>query len=138
MSALCLSACTTNKTVVSNTANLSKYQYATIADVMGYGGSAALMNMEVEIYNALSATRLQVIGDKQVSSLSDVQRQALLIVRFSASQNDDESVVSINFVDYLTGVPVVSCRGAYGMGWTKNDDMRVAISNAVKQMKKLF
>jgi hypothetical protein len=136
---LCIfTSCTTSRVVVSNSANLAGYNYATMTDVMGYSGSAALMDMEVRVYDALSATRLRVVGDGQISQLSDTQKQQLLMVRFSASQNDEESVVSINFVDYMTGRPIASCRGAFGMGWTKDHDMKVAIDRALEQMKKLF
>lgn len=134
-----LSSCyTTSRAVVSDSANLAKYNYAAMTDVIGYTGSAALMDLEVSIYNALSATRLQVIGDGQLALLSDDQKKQLLIVRFSASQSDEESIVSINFVDYMTGKPVASCRGAYGMGWTKDHDMRIAVDRAFEQIKKLF
>ncbi len=138
ISLIWVTACTSTKSVVSSSANLEKYNYATITNVMDYGGAAALMNIEVEIYDALSSTRLQVIGDKQVESLSDIQKQELLLVRFSASQSEEESVVSINFTDYRTGKPIASCRGAYGFGWSKENDMRVAINRALEQMKKLF
>ena len=57
-------ACTTSRTVVSDSADLSKYKYATISDVMNYAGSAALMDMEVKVYDVLSQTRLRMIGDK--------------------------------------------------------------------------
>jgi hypothetical protein len=129
---------TTNTAVVSESANLSKYNFATISNVMDYKGSAALMEIEVKIYDALSNTRLTVIGDKELDSLSDVQKSELLLVRYSASQSSAESVVGINFVDYLTGRPVASCRGAYAMGWNEEHDMRVAIDNALIQMKILF
>jgi len=138
ISLICFTACTTTKSTVSNSANLEKYNYATITNVMDYSGAAALMNIEVEIYDALSSTRLQAIGDRQVDSLSNLQKQQLLLVRFSASQSEDESVVSINFTDYRTGKPIASCRGAYGIGWTKEKDMREAINRALEQMKKLF
>jgi len=138
ISLIWFTACTTTKSIVSNSANLEKYNYATITNVMDYSGAAALMNIEVEIYDALSSTRLQVIGDRQVDSLSDLQKQQLLLVRFSASQSEDESVVSINFTDYRTGKPIASCRGAYGIGWTKEKDMIEAINRALEQMKKLF
>ncbi|OQX75802.1 MAG: hypothetical protein B6D61_09785 [Bacteroidetes bacterium 4484_249] len=133
-----ITSCTTTKSVVSDSANLEKYNYATITNVMDYSGAAALMNIEVEIYDALSSSRLKVIGDKELESLSDIQKQELLLVRFSASQSDDESVVSINFTDYMTGKPVASCRGAYAFGLTKQNDMKVALNKAIEQMKKLF
>lgn len=97
-----------------------------------------MMDIEVKIYDALASTRLHVIGDKQTTSLSPDQKQQLLLVRFAASQNDSESAVSINFVDYATGVPVASCIGKYGLGLTKNNDMKVALDKAIQQIKYLF
>lgn len=133
-----LVSCTASRTVVSNSANLEKYKYASLTDVMNYSGSAALMDIEVKVYDALEATRLEMIGDKRINELSfDIKKQ-LLLVRFSASQNDEESIVSVNFVDYMTGKPIVSCRGAFGLGWDKDGDMKGAINRVVEQIKKLF
>ena len=121
-----INSCTTSKSFVSNSANLEKYNYATITNVMNYGGSATLMNIEVEIYDALTLTRLKVIGDNEINSLNESQKEKLLLVRFSASQSDEESVVSINFTDFITGKPIASCRGAYAMGWSRENDLEVA------------
>ena len=135
---LCFIGCTTSRTVVSETAILEKYKYATLTDVMGYNGSAALMDIEVKIYDAVESTRLKMIGDKRIEDLSDEQKEQLLLVRFSASRSDEESVVSVNFVDYMTGKPIASCRGAFGLGLDRNGDMEVAISRVAKQIKELF
>lgn len=135
---ICLVSCTASRTVVSNSANLEKYKYASLTDVMNYSGSAALMDIEVKVYDALESTRLKMIGDKRINELSFEQKKQLLLVRFSASQNDEESIVSVNFVDYMTGKPVASCRGAFGLGWDKNGDMKGAINRVVEQIKKLF
>lgn len=135
---ICLVSCTASRTVVSNSANLEKYKYASLTDVMNYSGSAALMDIEVKVYDALESTRLEMIGDKRINELSFEQKKQLLLVRFSASQNDEESIVSVNFVDYMTGKPVASCRGAFGLGWDKNGDMKGAINRVVEQIKKLF
>lgn len=107
---ICLVSCTASRTVVSNSANLEKYKYASLTDVMNYSGSAALMDIEVKVYDALEFTRLEMIGDKRIDELSFEQKKQLLLVRFSASQNDEESIVSVNFVDYMTGKPVASCK----------------------------
>lgn len=134
----CFVSCTTSRSVVSDSANISKYKYASLTDVMNYNGSAALMDIEVKIYDALESTRLEMIGDKRIGDLSLEQKEQLLLVRFSASQNDEESVVSVNFVDYMSGKPIASCRGAYGLGFDRNGDMKGAISRVVEQIKKLF
>ena len=133
-----LISCTTGRTVVSNSANIEKYRYASLTDVMNYNGSAALMDMEVQIYDAIEATKLIMIGDKRINELSLEQKEQLLLVRFSASQNEDESVVSVNFVDYMTGKPIASCRGAFGLGLSKNGDMRGAVGRVIKQIKELL
>lgn len=135
---LCLTSCTTSRTIVSNSAELDKYKYASLTDVTSYNGSAALMDIEVKIYDAVSETRLEMVGDKRIIDLSPTQKSQLLLVRFSASQNNDESVISVNFVDYVTGKPVASCRGAWGLGWDRNGDLNGAISRVTKQIKELF
>lgn len=133
-----VNSCTTSKSFVSNSANLEKYNYATITNVMDYRGSATMLNIEVEIYDALTLTRLKVIGDNEINSLSEMQKEELLLVRFSASQSDEESVVSINFTDFKTGKPIASCRGAYSIGWSRENDLKVAKERAFEQMKIIF
>jgi hypothetical protein len=56
-------------------------------------------------------------------------------VRFFASQNDEESVAGINFVDYMTGKPIASCKGADSSGLTKEKEMITAIDKAIEQIK---
>lgn len=135
---ICLISCTTSRTVVSNSADLEKYKYAALTDVMNYNGSASMMDIEVKVYDALETTHLQMIGDKRIGELSPEQKSQLLLVRFSANQTEEEAVVSVNFVDYMTGKPVASCRGAWGVGISKNSDMNGAINRVIKQIKKLF
>ena len=136
---LILSACgTANKATISESVNLNKYNYVTITNVMKYGNSPVLMDLSVRIYDALSKTRLKVIGDREIDSLPDEYKNELLLVHYAASQNTNESVVSINFVEYLSGRPVASFRGAFGMGMTLEQDMDIAIKNALKQMMEFF
>lgn len=135
---LCMVSCTTSRTIVSNTAELDKYKYASLTDVTSYNGSASLMDIEVKIYDAVSETRHEMVGDKRIIDLSPIQKSQLLLVRFSASQNDEESVISVSFVDYMTGKPIASCRGAWGLGWDRNGDMNGAVNRVTKQIKELF
>lgn len=129
---------TANKTTISDSVNLNKYNYVTITNVMSYGNSPVLMDLSVRLYDALSKTRLIVIGDKEINKLSDGYKKELLLVHYAASQNSNESIVSINFVEYLTGKPVASFRGAFGMGITLDQDMDMAIKNALEQIIKFF
>lgn len=127
-------SCTTSKTTVSNSVDLGKYEYASLTDVTSYNGSASLMDIEVKVFNALEKTRLKMIGDNRIGELSYEQKEKLLLVRFSATSNDDESVISVNFVDYMTGKPVASCRGAFGLGISRQHDMSVAINKVTEQI----
>ena len=130
--------CTTSKVNIANSANLSDYNFATMVDVMSYGGSTDLMNLEVEIYNALLTTRLSIIGDKEISDMTENEKEQLLLVRFSASQRTGDhsskriSTVAVNFVEYLTGLPVASFIG------TSESDLSSAISIATKRMQESF
>ena len=129
---------TANKATISDSANLNNYNYVTITNVMEYGNSPVLMDLSVRIYDILSKTRLKVIGDREIDKLSDEYKKELLLVHYAASQNQNESIVSINFVEYLSGKPVASFRGAFGMGITSDQDMDIAIKNALEQMIQFF
>ena len=135
---ICLVSCTVSKSVISDSAYIQKYQYASITDVMSYSGSASLMDAEVYIYDAVASTKLTMVGDKRIQELNADQKERLLLVRFGVSQNKDETVVSVNFVDYLTGKPVASCTSAYGLGLDKDGDMKGAIKNVTKEIHKVF
>ncbi len=139
ISALLFSSClTTSNYVVSDSANIGKYRFASISEVMGYTGSPVLMDIDVRIYDIVDSSSLSMIGEKEINNLSEEDKDALLLVKYSATQNPDESVVSITFVDYLTLRPVATCRGAYGLGWDETHDMKVALDKAMEQVKNLF
>ena len=135
---LFLLSCTTSKTTVSQSANLMKYQYASLTDVMSYHGSASIMDAEVKIYDAIDNSRLQMVGEHAISELTNEQKQALLLVRFGVTQNEDEAVVTVNFVDYFSGRPVASCRGAFGLGIDRQGDFNGAIKRVASQIEKTF
>lgn len=137
-SIISLMSCTTSKSVVSKTADIRKYEYVTITDVMGYNGSPSLMDAEIHIYNALEMSGLKVIGDREIGQLSPRQQEKLLLAHFSVVQNETESIVSVNFVDYATGRPIASCRGAYGMGWNEEGDIRGAFKKLAAEIKNTF
>lgn len=132
-----LASCATGKSVVSKSANLYKYQYASLTDVMNYNGDPTLMEAEVKIFDALEESRLTIIGDQRISELSSTQKEQLLLVRFSASQSNQESIVSVNFVDYMTGRPIASCKGSFGFGLDKNGDFNGAIKKVQSEIIKL-
>ena len=135
---ICLISCTTSKYFISDSVDIHKYKFAAIQNIMGYTGSAHLMDMDVRLYDALAASGITMLGEKEIETLTQEQKEVLLYVKYSATQNPDESVVSITFIDYLTLRPVANCRGAYGLGWGVEDDMNHAVNNALEQLKLLW
>ena len=132
-------SCATSSNTTSIGAELGKYRYATISNVMDYGGSASLMDMEVKVFNRLHNTRLTMIGDKEINNLSDLEKMSLLLVRFSAQTGSwGGNTVSINFVDYITGRPIASVSGKSVDIWVPGDNINAAIDGAIDEAVKLF
>ena len=51
---------------------------------------------------------------------------------------NDETIVIVNFIDYMSGRPVASCRGAYGLGFDRARDLKGAIKRVTKQISETF
>lgn len=135
---LVLSACTTSKTTVSNTVKLARYEYASVVDNETYQIPAELMEYEIQLFDAVESSGLQMVGDSHIYDLDMGQREKLLLVKYGISQTKEETVVTVNFIDYTSGRPVVSCRGAFGLGIDYAADMRGAIKRVSAQIAKTF
>lgn len=133
-----LFSCTTSKTVVSQNANLSKYEYAAIINNETYQIPAELMEYEIQLYDAVESSRLQLISDRRIYELTQQQQNKLLLVKYGVNQNDEEAIVTVNFIDYMTGRPVASCRGAFGFGLDNAGDLKGAIKRVAKQISETF
>ena len=122
MSVLLLAACTTSKSTVSQNVNLSKYEYASIINNDTYHIPAELMEYEIQLFDA------------RIYELSQSRQEKLLLVKYGVNVNPEQTVVTVNFIDYMTGRPVVSCRGAYtslGVAGAEHD-----VSGAIKRVAK--
>lgn len=134
-----LTSCyTTNQSIVSRNADVSKYKMAAIHEIMDYTGSPSLMDLDVKLSDIISQAGIEIIGEREVENLNSDQLNTVLLIKYSASQTDVESVVRITFIDYKTLRPIATCRGAFGMGWTRDHDMRIALKNALKQVEQVF
>ena len=110
---LLLYSCTTSKTVVSQNVNLSRYEYASIINNDTYHIPAELMEYEIQLFDAVENSRLKLVSDARIYELSADQQKKLLLVKYGVNVKQEETVVTVNFIDYDTGRPVASCRGAY-------------------------
>ncbi|MDE5567965.1 MAG: hypothetical protein K2J12_05935 [Muribaculaceae bacterium] len=131
-------ACTTSKTVVSTNVDLSHYAYASIINNETYHIPAELMQYEIQLYDAVEASALQLISDRRISELTPAQQNKLLLVKYGVNQNEDEAVVTVNFIDFMTGRPIVSCRGAFALGIDNGGNLRGAIKRVAKQIAETF
>lgn len=134
-----VSSCTTSKSVVSQNVDLSDYMYASIINNDTYHIPTQLMEYEIQLFDAVEGSRLQLVSDLRISELTAAQQSKLLLVKYGVDVSDEESIVTVNFIDYLTGRPVASCRGAYtSLGFSVSADLRGAIKRVAKQIADTF
>ena len=97
------------------------------------------MEYEIQLFDAVEGSRLQLVSDLRISELTAAQLSKLLLVKYGVDISDEESIVTVNFIDYLTGRPVASCRGAYtSLGFSVSADLRGAIKRVAKQIADTF
>ena len=140
MVVLALSACTTSKSTISESVNLSKYEYAYIINNDTYHIPAELMEYEIMLYDAVENSHLQLISDARIYELSPSQQEKLLLVKYGVNVKEEETIVTVNFIDYMSGRPVASCRGAYttlGIAGVSHD-IQGAIKRVAKQISETF
>lgn len=135
---LTLTACTSSKSTVSNVVDLSKYEYASVINNDTYHIPAELMEYEIQLFDAVESSRLKPVSDFRICELTPQQQSRLLLVKYGVTQTDEEAVVTVNFIDYMTGRPVASCRGAFGLGLSHAADMKGAIKRVAKQIAGTF
>lgn len=133
-----LAACTTSKSTVSKNVNLAQYEYASIINNETYHIPAELMEYEIQLFDAVESSRLQLISDRRIYELTPQQQSRLLLVKYGVNQSDEEAIVTVNFIDYMTGRPVASCRGAFGLGIGYAGDLKGAIKRVAKQISTTF
>lgn len=134
-----VSSCTTSKSVVSQNVDLSKYKYALVLNNETYRLPAQLMEYEIQLYDAIEQSRLKLVGDMALTQLTPEQQSQLLLVKYGVDSRQEETVVTVNFIDFNTGRPIASCRGAYStLGFNNNADITGAIKRAGQQIALTF
>lgn len=134
-----MGSCTTSQSVVSQNADLSKYKYASVVDNDTYHIPAELMEYEILLFDAVEASRLQLVSDMRIYELTPQQQAQLLIVKYGVNMQQEETVVTVNFIDYMSGRPVASCRGAYStLGLSTSGAIKGAIKRVEEQISATF
>ena len=84
---------------------MSRYEYASIINNDTYHIPAQLMEYEIQLFDAIESSRLKLVNDIRIGELSPNQQSKLLMVKYGVDILEEESVVTVNFIDYLTGRP---------------------------------
>lgn len=105
---IAVSSCTTSKSVVSQNADLSKYEYASIINNDTYHIPAQLMEYEIQLFDAVEGSRLTLVSDMRINELTATQQSKLLMVKYGVDILEEESIVTVNFIDFLTGRPIAA------------------------------
>ena len=138
LGALVLSSCNTDKSMTSKGVNLSKYEYASLVQTRNAFGTATDIEIEPGIYDAIEATRLQMVGERRIEDLSSEQKEKLVLVKYSATSTPKESVLSVTFEDYMTGKVVASCRSSNRFALTRQRDVDRAIKKLATRIEKIW
>ena len=101
-------------------------------------GTVTDIEIEPGIYDAIEATRLNMIGSQRINDLSSEQKEKLVLAKYSATSSNEESVLSVSFEDYMTGKTVASCRSSNSAGWTRQRDVDRAIRKLAKRIQKVW
>jgi hypothetical protein len=130
LGALVLSSCNTDKTMVAKGVNLNKYEYASLTQSRNGQGAATDIEIKPGIYDAVEATRLQMVGDRRLEDLSPEQKEKLVLLKYSTTSEAQKSVLSVSFEDYMTGKVVASSR----VSSTSTFTHQAAVDKAVRKM----
>ena len=134
---LFLTSCA-NKSVVTSYSSLAGYKYVVIEDTKDSGGNASLMNFKVQLQQAIQETRLEEVKTKDVDNLTEEQKKQLIVLQLSGSQAHDNSVATINVVDYKTERVLGSCNGVFGLSFSTYGDMNGAIKKSIRAFKRML
>ncbi len=140
VAAIMFVGCTTSKSTISTNVNLSRYEYASIINNDTYHIPAELMEYEIQLFDAVENSRLKLVSDARIYELTPTQQEKLLLVKYGVNVQPEETIVTVNFIDYITGRPVASCKGAYsslGIAGASHD-IKGAINRVAKQISDTF
>lgn len=135
---LMFTSCFGSKSVISNNSDLSQYEYASIINDDVYHIPAELMEYEIQLYDAVACSGLELVSDHRIYNLNQQQQKKLLLVKYGIGHTESETFVTVNFIDFMSGRPVASCKGSYGLALSNSADLKRAIKRVAEQISKTF
>ena len=119
-----------NKSTFLAYSSFAEYKYATIDDSKDGGGDASLMHFRIRLQQALRESGLEEIKKDDIDKLSEEQKKQLMLLQLSGSQSENNSVATINAVDYTTERVLGSCNGLFGLSFSTYGDMNGSIKKS--------
>ena len=138
LGALVLCSCSTDKTMIAKGVNLNKYEYASIVKGQTIHGTETDIEIEPGIYDAIEATRLQMVGERRIEDLTKQEKEKLVLVKYAATSIESKSTLSVSFEDYMTGKTVASGRSSNRFALTRQKDVDRAINKLAKRIKGIW
>ena len=135
---LVLCSCSTDKTMIAKGVNLNKYEYASIVKGQTIHGTETDIEIEPGIYDAIEATRLQMVGERRIEDLTKQEKEKLVLVKYAATSIESKSTLSVSFEDYMTGKTVASCRSSNSFALTRQRDVDRAIRKLAKRINNIW
>lgn len=134
-----LASCTVSKSVVSQGADLTKYKYVTVIDNNTYRMPPELIQYQIQLYDAVEQSGLKMVGQYRLGDLTEEEQSSLLIAKFGVVVKPEQTVVTVNFIDFNTDRPLVSCQGVYStFGISTESDIEGALERVGEQISKTF
>lgn len=134
---LLVSCASAPKYVVAGSVDIQKYKAGVILNVLDNRSYPELMELDVKLFNALSESGIKMIGEKEIDSLSDEEKDGLFYVKYSAVRSSEEADVTLTLIDYKTLRPVASCTGTYSTMGSKADINR-ALDKTIAQLNLMW
>lgn len=139
LSLMVASCGTTSKSVVSQGVNLSKYRYVSVIDNDTYRMPPELVEYQIQLYDAVELSGLTMVNQYRINDLTREEQASLLLATFGVDSRTEETKVTVNFIDFNTGRPLVSCKGAYTtLGFAHKADIKGALKQVAEQISKTF
>ena len=138
LGALVLCSCSTDKTMIAKGVNLNMYEYASIVKGQTIHGTETDIEIEPGIYDAIEATRLQMVGERRIEDLTKQEKEKLVLVKYAATSIEAKSTLSVSFEDYMTGKTVASCRSSNRFALTRQRDVDRAIRKLANRINKVW
>lgn len=134
-----LTGCTVSRSVVSQHVNLSKYRYVALIDNETHRMPAELVQYQIQLYDAVERSGLILVNQYRINEMTESERAALLMAQFRIAAQQEQTLITVNFIDCNSGRPIVSCQGAYStLGFSRDADINGALKRVSDQIAQSF